>query len=99
AFLSPRGQQGQNIARKFNHVALENIFHEVLVVTNSAMANDALILDVHLSPNDYENARERLSDVLFRAGYTTPLIWASRDVLLKENPHSGLLARLLPSSA
>src|SRR6266446_7614446 len=99
AFLSSRGQQGKNIAREFNYVALENIFHEILVVTNNATVNDALILDVHLSPNQYENARERLSDVFFRAGYTTPQTWASRDVLLKENRHSGLLARLLPSSA
>jgi hypothetical protein len=99
AFLSSRGQRGKNIAREFNHVALENIFHEILVVTSNATVNDALILDVHLSPNQYENARERLSDVFFRAGYSMPLIWASRDVLLKENRHSGLLARLLSSHA
>ena len=99
AFLNSRGQQGQNVAREFHDVALENMLHEVLVVTRSAMVNDALILGVHLSPNQYENARERLSDVFFRAGYSAPLIWASRDVLLKENRHSGLLARLLPSYA
>jgi hypothetical protein len=99
AFLSSRGQQGQNIAREFNYVALENILHEILVVSNSAAVNDALILDVHLSPNQYGDARERVSNLFFRAGYRTPLIWASRDVLLKENRHSGLLARLLPSHA
>jgi hypothetical protein len=62
------------------------------------MSKDVLVLDVQLKPEQYDRARERLADVLFSSGYETPLIWASRDVLLKENRRSEL-TRLLPSRA
>jgi hypothetical protein len=69
------------------------------MLTSDSAYQDLLVLDVQLNSSQYDCARERLADVLFRAGYESPLIWASRDVLLKENRRSELLTRLLPSQA
>jgi hypothetical protein len=93
------GEQGQNMACVFDRLDFDDIRREVLVRTQSSESNDVLILDVQLNSGQYDRARERLADVLFCAGYETPLIWASRDILLQESRRGALLSRLLPSQA
>jgi hypothetical protein len=99
AVLSSSEQQGQNVAHKFTQVDFEDILREVLTLTRSSLVSDVVILDVQLSSGQYDCARERLADVLFRAGYEAPLVWASRDVLLKESQRSELLTNVLTSEA
>lgn len=91
--------QGRNMALVFNRLAFDDIRHEVLGLTRGAISNDVLVLEVQLDTGDYVRARERLADVLFRAGYEIPVIWASRDILLKESRRGALFSRLASSQA
>lgn len=91
--------QGRNMALVFDRLSFADLRHEVLSLTQQAMLNDVLVLEVQLDARDYDRARERLADALFCAGYEVPLIWASRDILLRESRRGALLSRLLPSQA
>lgn len=99
AVLGPSGAQGRNMARAFDRVAFDDIRHEVLGLTVGSMPNDVLIVDVRIEAREYDRARQRLADIFFCAGYEIPLIWASRDILLKESRRGTLLSRLMPSQA
>jgi hypothetical protein len=99
AFLSADRLQGRNFARGFNTIDFDAMGREIVALGRDSSCGDVLLLDVQLSPGQYDRARERLADVIFRAGYEAPLIWASRDVLLNESRRSRLLTRFLPSQA
>jgi Glycosyl transferase family 2 len=99
AVLGPAGAQGRNTALVFDRLAFDDIRNQVLRRTQGSICNDVLVVEVQLAGRDYDRARERLADVLFCAGYEVPLVWASRDILLKESRRGPLLSRLLPSQA
>src|ERR1700690_1693035 len=83
AYFGSNHAQGRNVAYEFNGVDFEEACREVVALTRNATFDDVLVLDVQLNSDQYNCARERLADVLFRAGYQVPLIWASRDVILR----------------
>lgn len=92
-------EQGRNVAFAFDRLGLDDVREQVLALTQAAQFNDVLVLDVQLDSGQYDRARERLADVLFCAGYEVPLIWAARDILLKESRRGTLLSRLCSSGA
>lgn len=99
AVLGPAGAQGRNMAIVFDGLAFNDIRNQIVERTQGSISNDVLVLELELATRDYDRARERLASALFCAGYEVPLIWASRDILLKESARGALLSRLLPLQA
>jgi hypothetical protein len=99
AFLSADSSKGRNVGYEFNKIGFEEVFRRVVMLTSDSAYHDVLVLDVRLDSSQYDCAREQLAKVFFRAGYESPLIWASGDILLRENRRSGFLTRLLPYQA
>ncbi|WP_375413846.1 glycosyltransferase family 2 protein [uncultured Bradyrhizobium sp.] len=99
AFVRANGVERKRLAFTFGGVGIEELRREVGVRTAASTWGDLLLLDVHLAFDQYDRAREHLAEILFRAGYESPIIWASRDILQKESQRSGIFNDVLSSEA
>jgi hypothetical protein len=99
AYARLNGAGSQKLAFAFDGIGMNDICREVRIRTAESTSGDLLVLDVRLAFDQYDRARELLADILFRAGYESPVIWASRDILQKEGRRSSILTSVLSSQS
>ncbi len=99
AYLGCRDVQAADLAIEFSGATFDHVCAEVQRQTANSARGDVLLLNLRLGKAEYAHARERVADILFRAGYEAPVIWASRDILRQEAQRSPLVNWLIPARA